>query len=168
MSQETNMNHTWSEDALKVLDKLKNDKRLKQIPKNRDMDTKNFIRCKSEFPKFDYELFIDDDSQKISGVCYFGTHIEGPPGCVHGGAIATILDAMFGTMLWQLKISPCVTGNLNVNYRKFLPLNGETQLFGEVEKIEGRKIFVKGKITSLDETILHDDGSALFIKIDKF
>lgn len=163
---ETNMNHQWSNEASKIIESLKNTEKLKYIKRTSNEGSKNFLRCPSEFPKFDYELFLNEEEQSLSSVIYFGTHIEGPPNCVHGGAIASIIDAQFGTLLWLLN-KYCVTVNLNVNYKKFVPLNTEVQFKCNLEKIEGRKIFVKGELRSLDGSILHDESSGIFIILEK-
>lgn len=160
------MNHQWSKNASKLIEKFKSQESLTHLKKPEDKHTKNFIRCASEFPKFDYELFLNKESQSLSVVIYFGTHVEGPPEMVHGGAIATMIDACFGILLWRLDMY-CVTVNLNVNYKKFIPLNTEVQFHGCVEKVEGRKIYVKGEIRSLDGSVVHDDGTGIFVTVEK-
>jgi acyl-coenzyme A thioesterase PaaI-like protein len=63
-----------------------------------------------------------------------------------------------------------VTGSLNVNYRKFIPLNSIVKLEASVEREEGRKIFLKAKITNGDappNEVVHADATSLFIKVPK-
>jgi thioesterase superfamily protein 4 len=163
---EKNMHHTWSSNATEVLTDFRSKKDLKELEKVSNEGSVNFIRCPSDVPKFDFQLFVNEEAKTLQGVVYFGTHVQGPPGCVHGGAIASILDAAFGTLLWDLKMV-CVTVNLSVNYKNFIHLNSEVQIFCEIEKIEGRKIFVKGKLLSLNGETVHDESTAIFIKMEK-
>ncbi|KAM4735132.1 acyl-coenzyme A thioesterase THEM4 isoform 2-T2 [Anableps anableps] len=66
---------------------------------------------------FEYVLFFRQD--KLKCVCIFqaGHLLEGPPGHVHGGAIATMIDTVTGTHA-SLLSAPVMTANLNINYRR--------------------------------------------------
>lgn len=59
-----------------------------------------------------------------------------------------------------------VTANLNVNYRKFIPLKSIVMCEANVSKLDGRKVYIDAQVKSLDGAIVHADATALFIQID--
>ncbi|XP_029331398.1 acyl-coenzyme A thioesterase THEM4 [Mus caroli] len=83
---------------------------------------------------------------------------------VHGGAIATIIDVTTGTCAFSEGIA--MTANLNINYKKPIPLLSVVVVNSQLQKIEGRKLFVSCTIQSIDEKTLHTEATALFIKLD--
>ncbi|KAF5907706.1 nuclear receptor ROR-alpha-like, partial [Clarias magur] len=76
---------------------------------------------------FEYVVFMNKQEKRC--VCVFqpGHLLEGPPGHVHGGAIATMIDTVTGTLAGYL-VGPVMTANLNINYRS---LQGE--LFAKLD-----------------------------------
>ncbi|KAL9654464.1 hypothetical protein ABK040_010485 [Willaertia magna] len=111
-------------------------------------------------------LYWDKTDGKLIGVIAFGSDCEGPPGAVHGGAIATALDEVFAWGGIRHFGFSGVTLSLNINYHKFIPLR--KSMVGveiEIEKVEGRKVFMKGKVFNLDNSdIVHNTATALFYK----
>ncbi|KAG2383308.1 hypothetical protein C9374_004645 [Naegleria lovaniensis] len=114
-------------------------------------------------------MFWDKQENKIVGAVAFGIDCEGPPGCVHGGAIATALDEAFGWCCIRNIGFSGVTLNLSVNYFKFIPLKrAVVGLEIETERVEGKKVFMKGKLYNLDNPQeVHNTASALFYKANE-
>uniref|UniRef100_UPI0037E98366 acyl-coenzyme A thioesterase THEM4 n=1 Tax=Semicossyphus pulcher TaxID=241346 RepID=UPI0037E98366 len=112
---------------------------------------------------FEYVLFINSEEQKCVGILQSGHLLEGPPGHVHGGAIATMIDTVTGCLA---SLSGSVmTANLNINYRSPIPLGTTVVMESCVEKLEGRKKFISCKVTSADGSKLHTEATALFLQI---
>jgi acyl-coenzyme A thioesterase PaaI-like protein len=107
------------------------------------------------------ELWLDDD--RMRGRAYFGAAYEGPPGCVHGGYIAAAFDEVLGSTQ-SLAGNPGMTGRLTVHYRSPTPLHTELTFEGELERVEGRKIFTRGSLWAGDTLCAEAEG--LFISID--
>ncbi|XP_053183001.1 acyl-coenzyme A thioesterase THEM4 isoform X1 [Scomber japonicus] len=107
---------------------------------------------------FEYVMFINKEEQR--SVCIFqaGHLLEGPPGHVHGGAIATMIDSVTGTHATYLS-GPVMTANLNINYRSPIPLGSTVLLESCLDKKEGRKTFISCKVTSTDSSKLHTDAT---------
>lgn len=80
----------------------------------------------------------------------FGIADEGPPGCVHGGVLALILDQCFGAAC-GLHGSMAMTGTLNIRYERPSPLYTELTFFARVEQGEGRKFTVTGGVLNGDD-----------------
>ena len=68
------------------------------------------------------QLSWQEESNGISGTVVFGQAFEGPPGHVHGGWVAGILDHIMG-MTHVRTGNPGMTGGLSVKYRRPTPLN---------------------------------------------
>ncbi|KAM9488027.1 acyl-coenzyme A thioesterase THEM4 isoform 2-T2 [Clarias gariepinus] len=111
---------------------------------------------------FEYVVFMNKQEKRC--VCVFqpGHLLEGPPGHVHGGAIATMIDTVTGTLAGYL-VGPVMTANLNINYRSPVPLGSVVVLHSALDRIEGKKLFVTCTVTSTDESKIHTESTALFI-----
>jgi uncharacterized protein (TIGR00369 family) len=77
---------------------------------------------------------------------------QGPPGHVHGGASAAILDEAMGLVVWAAGHKVAAV-NLEINYHKPLPLGLALSLEARVTQIDERKIFSTGEIFLPDRTI---------------
>lgn len=113
--------------------------------------------------------FWNAEIKEMTGFAEFSNLIEGPPGCVHGGCLAAVMDELLGWTTFT-HIAPhkgAVTVNLNVNYKKFVPLSTVKKLVARVDKQEGRKVFVSGRIVDGgDESIVHVEATAIFLMIN--
>lgn len=116
---------------------------------------------------FEYVLFVNDEEKKCVGLFQAGHLLEGPPGHVHGGAIATMIDTVTGTHATILSgPGPVMTANLNINYRSPVPLGSTVLIESCLDKKEGRKTFITCRVTSTDGSKLHTDTTALFLSIN--
>lgn len=73
-----------------------------------------------------------------------GSAYEGPPGHVHGGVCAMVLDHVLGATAHQPG-RPAVTGTLSVRYLRGVPL-GPLRAEARVDRVEGVKTFASGYI----------------------
>lgn len=99
----------------------------------------------------------------VVGSAVFGTAYEGPPGHVHGGFVAAAFDELLG-MAQSLTGSPGMTGSLTVRYRRPTPLHRELRFVGQVDRVEGRKIYTSGTLFAEETLCAEADG--LFISVD--
>jgi acyl-coenzyme A thioesterase PaaI-like protein len=93
----------------------------------------------------------------------FGPASEGPPGNVHGGAIAAVLDEAMGAVCW-MNGHPVVAARITINYTSLTPLGFAGRVESWIETIARRKIFIKSRLTGEDGKV-HAEGDALFIKL---
>jgi len=104
----------------------------------------------------------DIDNSFIARI-WFGPSTEGPPGYVHGGSMAAVLDEAMGVSVWLLGYT-AVTAKITVFYRKMLHLDSVTTIEASVLSINGRKVITKGII--FDETgTIYTKSEGLFITI---
>lgn len=74
-----------------------------------------------------------------------GAGYEGPPGCVHGGIIAAVLDQVVGAVPARLGL-PGMTAYLTTTYRRPTPLGRQLTARGWVERVDGWKVYARGDI----------------------
>lgn len=74
---------------------------------------------------------------------------EGPPGHVHGGATAGLVDELMGIVVWHHQY-PCVTQSLNCQFLKPIHLNSKTFAVTEIIKNEKKKLEVATTIYADD------------------
>jgi acyl-coenzyme A thioesterase PaaI-like protein len=82
---------------------------------------------------------------------------EGPPGTVHGGVVALVLDQVLGEAAASGG-SPGMTGTLTLRYEKNTPL-GDASAEAWIDRVEGVKTIVKGELRDADgETTVRAEG----------
>lgn len=101
--------------------------------------------------------------EQIVATATFGAAYEGPPGCVHGGWIAAAFDEVLGAAQ-SLSGSGGMTAYLKVDYRSPTPLHQPLRFEGWLDRVEGRKIFTRGRI--LHEGTVTAEAEALFVTVD--
>ncbi|MFP1155395.1 PaaI family thioesterase [Mycobacterium sherrisii] len=101
---------------------------------------------------------------RIEGSARFGRFHLGRNGAVHGGSLGMLFDTVLGLTASVLTGSPRQrTAYLKINYRNIVPIETELQFDAGVDRVEGRKIFVSGKLTDGDTLLTEAD--ALFVKL---
>ncbi len=111
-------------------------------------------------------LHFADNRTKAGVECLFrvARRFEGPPGHVHGGIIATILDEAMGKVNRQKGVV-ALTRRMSIDYLLPVPLQTKLRAVGWEVRQEGRKHFRAGEIRLLSgEVLARSEG--LFIAID--
>ncbi|OBJ47734.1 PaaI family thioesterase [Mycobacterium sp. 1423905.2] len=90
-----------------------------------------------------------------------GPAYEGPPGLVHGGMSALVLDHMLGEAASGGLTKPLFTGTITVKYLRGTPL-GPLRCDAYVERAEGVKAFARGSISDAKGVTVEAEG--IFIK----
>lgn len=90
-----------------------------------------------------------------------GAAYEGPPGHLHGGYCALLLDHLLGGLASQGGIQRiAATATMNLRYLRPTRL-GQLHVEAEVQRTEGRKVFIGGHIDDAEGTTVTAEG--LFI-----
>jgi acyl-coenzyme A thioesterase PaaI-like protein len=101
---------------------------------------------------------------RVGGTARFRRFHLGRNGAVHGGALALLFDSLLGFTAFKLSNSRYQrTAYLHVNYRKIALVEKELQVEARIDGIEGRKIFVSGRLLDGDAVLC--DAEALFVKL---
>jgi len=95
-------------------------------------------------------LVVRRDGDGVVGEATLGLAYEGPPGFVHGGMSALLMDQLLGSAaaaagLWGM------TAHLELDYRGPLPLEQKLVLRARVAENEGRKSVITGTIAVADD-----------------
>lgn len=97
------------------------------------------------------------------GAVTFGTAYEGPPGCVHGAAIAAAFDQVLNVAnLMSGQAGP--TARLQMRYRRPTPLHRPLRFEGWVARREERKVHSAGRLLVDDVVTVEAEG--LYIVVD--
>lgn len=107
--------------------------------------------------------FKTEELDQIWGRVWFGPGAEGPPGCVHGGAQAAVLDEVCGGCVWIFG-HQVVALKLETDFLSFVPLQTELTLKAWIVQRDKRKIFTEGTLSDQDGQILAR-ARVLFIQL---
>jgi uncharacterized protein (TIGR00369 family) len=104
-----------------------------------------------------------------SYICEFevGSSFIGPPGHVHGGIIATILDEAMGKAN-KLKAKVALTRRMEVNYFRPVPIGEPLIVEGRNVGMTGRSIYNSAELRTADGAVLaRSTGEFIVIDADK-
>ena len=104
------------------------------------------------------------------GLSLYGTFTvtdlhQGAPGLAHGGLLTTAFDDALGSLNWLLS-SPSVTGRLEVDFRRPVPVGSTLHIEAAVVGVKGRKIFSRavGRLDAPDGPVALTAAS-LFVQV---
>lgn len=100
-----------------------------------------------------------DPSGRAWSSFHLGAAFEGPPGLVHGGVSAMILDQLLGEATGAGG-KPGMTGTLTMRYRRGTPL-GDLSAEAWIERSEGIKTWARGHLSDAEGVTVEAEG--LFI-----
>ena len=110
------------------------------------------------------ELLWQEASNRITGTVRFNQAFEGPPGHVHGGWVAGVLDHIMG-MTHVRTGHPGMTGGLSVRYLKPTPLNQLIEISAEATELDKKRTEVKGTMRCGETTTA--TAEAIFVRVDR-
>jgi len=97
-----------------------------------------------------------DPAGKAWADFHLGAAYEGPPGLVHGGVAALVLDQLLGEAAGAGG-KPGMTGTLTLRYRRGTPL-GDLHAEAAIDRVEGIKTFAVGSISDHDGVTVEAEG----------
>lgn len=110
-------------------------------------------------------------TSRMVSVFHIGVQLYGHPGFVHGGLLTVMFDEAFARCVsTSFRSGLGMTANLNVDFRKPALPDRLYVLRAETVKVEGRKAWVEGTLTSLppvgdtSEPVMVAEGKALFVE----
>ena len=108
-----------------------------------------------------FDIWMTED--RAYGQTRMDWQYEGPPNSVHGGFVAALFDQFLG-MAQRLTGQPGFTGTLSVRYIKPTPIDTDLRLEGWVDRVEGRKNFLKGEMWAGETLTASCEG--IFISVE--
>ncbi|MEI7717174.1 MAG: PaaI family thioesterase [Mycobacterium sp.] len=104
------------------------------------------------------------DDGRIHGWARFARFHLGRNGAVHGGCLGMLFDSVLGLTSAVLTGGPYQrTAYLKIDYRHVVPIDTELQFDAGVDRVDGRKIFVSGRLSDGDTLLAEAD--ALFVRL---
>ncbi|WP_156298312.1 PaaI family thioesterase [Mycobacterium paragordonae] len=104
------------------------------------------------------------DDGRIEGWARFARFHLGRNGAVHGGSLGMLFDTVLGLTASVLTGSRRQrTAYLKIDYRNIVPVEKELQFDAGVDREDGRKIFVSGRLRDGDTLLTEAD--ALFVRL---
>lgn len=107
------------------------------------------------------EFLLADDGSVVSFPVIPNT-FEGPPGYLHGGIIATLLDEAMSKAV-RAKGLPSMTRRMEVDYLLPVPSESPLRIEGRVVRNEGRKHWAEARILS-EKGIVLAQATGFFIE----
>jgi acyl-coenzyme A thioesterase PaaI-like protein len=92
---------------------------------------------------------------------------EGPPGCVHGGMIASLFDEILGVANIAAGLG-AMTGTLTIKYRSPTPLKTDLTFTARNVGVHGRKVRSVGSILVGDRLCAEAEGVFILVDHSKF
>lgn len=97
---------------------------------------------------------------------WFGLKTMGPPGHVHGGAMAAALDEAMGAVCW-MNHHRVVAATITVKFMAMLKIESETILEASIERVEGRKVHTRAAlIAPQGHRVTESEGLFIILKDD--
>ena len=123
----------------------------------------NFVSGDPEGRRMRIKYFTDEN-QQLKEKVWFGTGTQGPPGYVHGGSMAAVLDEAMGGAAW-LAGHMSVAAEITVSYKKMLPLETCCIVESRTVNVDGRKVRTEAEIKDRNGKV-YSTASGLFIALD--
>jgi acyl-coenzyme A thioesterase PaaI-like protein len=92
---------------------------------------------------------------------WFGTKTMGPPGHVHGGAMAATLDEAMGAVCW-MNGHQVVAATITISFLSMLPVETETIVEATIDRVDGRKVHLRSTLKNPSGLVVAE-GSGLFV-----
>ena len=105
--------------------------------------------------------FRRPDERALYAKAWFGKKTMGPPGHVHGGAMAATLDEAMGAAAWMNDLQ-CVAATIKISFLSMLPIESETIVEAHIDRVEGRKIHLRSTLSDVSGKVVAQ-GTGLFI-----
>jgi uncharacterized protein (TIGR00369 family) len=107
-------------------------------------------------------VFTVDGPGRVHALFALDRRFEGPPGFVHGGIIATLMDEAMSKANRARGLT-AMTRHIEVDYLKLVPLDTPLHLYGMGAAAEGRKHWCEARIETEDGVLLAS-GRGLFLE----
>ncbi|WP_280828240.1 PaaI family thioesterase [Mycobacterium sp. OTB74] len=108
---------------------------------------------------------IVHEASSDDGRCWaefdLGLAYEGPPGLVHGGICALVLDHLLGEAASDGLTKPHFTGTITLRYLRGTPL-GPVRTEAWIDRVDGVKTYARGTISDAKGITVEADG--IFIR----
>lgn len=123
------------------------------------------VGCGEEHPTGLHLRITAGSGLNVHGDFTVTEHHQGAPGLAHGGLLTVAIDEVLGSLNWLLA-GPAVTGRLECDFRRPVPVGSVLHIDAEVIGVKGRKVFTRaiGRLGDADGPIAVS-ATALFVQV---
>lgn len=121
--------------------------------------------CGVDHPTGLHMTMLAGEGLTVSGVFRVTEHHQGAPGLAHGGVLSSAVDEILGSLNWLLG-GPAVTGRLEVDFRRPVPVGTDLVVHAEVAGMRGRRVYTRatGRLDS-DSGPVAVTAAAIFVQV---
>lgn len=120
-----------------------------------------FLRSADDDERVRIAYFRKPDAGTLYLRAWFGPRALGPPGHVHGGAMAAVLDEAMGAACW-MNGHAVVAAQISISFVGMLPIGTDTTVEAWIDKIDGRKIHLRSHMKNPSGQLV-TEGQGLFV-----
>ena len=120
-----------------------------------------FLRPDEADERLRLAYFRKPEAGHLYARAWFGPLALGPPGHVHGGAMAAVLDEAMGAACW-MNGHAVVAAQLSISFMGMVPIGTDTIVEAWIDKIDGRKIHLRANMKNPSGQIV-SEGQGLFV-----
>jgi acyl-coenzyme A thioesterase PaaI-like protein len=115
------------------------------------------------------QFTLDAAAQTATARVHLDRAFEGPPGHIHGGIIATLLDEAMSKVNRLFGVL-AMTRRMEIDYLRPAPLHQELLLVGHHLRREGRKLFHRAELLTIPQNnqppVQLSHATGLFVAVD--
>lgn len=126
--------------------------------------TRSFVSGSPSRERLAVRYFVREADRVLVGKVWFGAWAEGPPGFVHGGAIAAVLDEAMGVAAW-LNGHTAVAVQLVTEFRTFIPIESVALIDASIAGVEARKVRTRAALRDAAGNP-YAEAQGLFLTLD--
>lgn len=121
----------------------------------------NFVSGEQSGGRLTLRYFRNEPDQTLRAKVLLGAGTQGPPGHVHGGCMAALLDEAMGGAAW-MQSHMAVAAELTTRFQTMLPIGTRSIIEAKVTTVDGRKVRTQGLLRD-EAGNVYCEGEALFI-----
>lgn len=129
---------------------------------------RSFVSGEPDGDRIRVHYFFRPADKHVLAEVWFGPKAEGPPGHIHGGAMASVLDESMTAAAW-LNGHPTVAATLTTQFKNMLAVDTTVRVEAWIENVESNKLSLKAEIVDLGgKTIARAGGLFIELPIERF
>lgn len=127
-------------------------------------EIKSFVSTGDE-KRIKISYYFNKENKHVYASVLFGDLSQGPPGLVHGGAIAAVLDETMGITSWMNNFK-VMTTELKTAFMRAIKLNSTVYVDSWIDKSNDKAVVIKSKMISENGEIVFAEAEGLFAILD--
>ena len=125
---------------------------------------RNFVHDDPHGDRIRIRYYREAGRDALIAKVWFGPGAEGPPGHAHGGSLLAVIDEVAGGTVWVNGLA-VVLARMETDMRKPVPLGRVMIVEGEIDRIDGRKVYSNAVVRDAEGTV-YVEARGLFVKLD--